>query len=498
MAKEKEREKEHKEKSLFVGLAWSCGDIKLLLTSLFFLCSLATIIQFHPALTRSTHNSILLSCLIPTTPQAANLSSLPNSSHPVKLEEEKGPNSTLKRSFKPVGTAAYLFIQMGAYRGGTNTFAIIGLASKPLHVYSKPQFRCEWKDNENSSNGSSVFANGYKILPDWGYGRVYTVVVVNCTFEKPVGIDGSGGKLIVHASSNGGGDREVNSIESFVALEEESGSFNASIFTARPVYDYLYCGSPLYGNLSPQRVREWLAYHVKLFGKKAHFIIYDAGGVHPAVMEVLQPWIELGFVTLQDVRDQERFDGYYHNQFMVVNDCLHRYKFMAKWMFFFDLDEFVFLQPGLILDTLLKEFERYTQFTIEQMPMNNKLCKADDKGKSWRMWGFEKLVYKDVKRGIRRDRKYVIQPRNAFATGVHMSQNIVGQSLHKTEGRIKYFHYHGTIANRREPCREFYNGTELTFDRTPYVLDETLRKIAGVIKRFELKTIGKRLVHTRQ
>jgi galactan beta-1,4-galactosyltransferase len=115
-----------------------------------------------------------------------------------------------------------------------------------------------------------------------------------------------------------------------------------------------------------------------------------------------------------------------------------------------------------------------------------------------RMWGFEKLVYRDVKRGIHRDRKYAIQPRNVFATGVHMSQNIAGKSLHKTEGRIKYFHYHGTIANRREPCAEFTNATELSFDRTPYVLDETLRRLAGSVKLFELKTINDRLVHTRQ
>ncbi|KAJ4769612.1 hypothetical protein LUZ62_053869 [Rhynchospora pubera] len=496
------KEKETKEKGLFVGLAWSCGDMKLLLTFLFFLCSLATIIQFHPYLTSVPHTTTLLSCLVPPTPEpTANSSSTSVATtptpHPMK-RDQMGPDSVFKRSFNPVGSAAYLFIQMSAYRGGTNTFAVIGLASKPLHVFAKPQFKCEWIDNTDNGNGSSVSVDGYKILPDWGYGRVYTVVVVNCTFDKPVGLNGLGGKLVVHASTNGGGDRDVDSVESFVAIEEEPSSVNGSVFTAPPDYDYLYCGSPLYGNLSPQRIREWIVYHVKLFGRRAHFVIYDAGGIHAAVMDVLRPWIEIGAVTLHDIRDQERFDGYYHNQFLVVNDCLHRYRFNTKWMFFFDVDEFVYLEPGLTIDSLLKELEGYTQFTIEQMPMSNKICLADDKGKSWRMWGFEKLVYRDVKRGIRRDRKYAIQPRYAFATGVHMSQNIAGKSLHKTEGRIKYFHYHGTIANRREPCSEFSNTTELRFDRTPYMLDETLRRLAGSIKRFELKTIGDRLVHTRQ
>ncbi len=117
---------------------------------------------------------------------------------------------------------------------------------------------------------------------------------------------------------------------------------------------------------------------------------------------------------------------------------------------------------------------------------------------NYRRWGFEKLVYRDVKKGIRRDRKYAVQPRNVYATGVHMSQNLAGKTTHKTEGRIKYFHYHGTIAVRREPCRNLINSTEITFEKTPYVLDTTIREAAGSVKKFELKMIGSRLQRTRQ
>jgi galactan beta-1,4-galactosyltransferase len=45
-----------------------------------------------------------------------------------------------KREFKPYGNAAALFVQMGAYRGGPYTFAVIGLASKPIHVFGKPWY----------------------------------------------------------------------------------------------------------------------------------------------------------------------------------------------------------------------------------------------------------------------------------------------------------------------------------------------------------------------
>lgn len=142
-----------------------------------------------------------------------------------------------------------------------------------------------------------------------GLGRVYTVVVINCTFPISVGNDPSGGKLLVHASTNDGGDRDIYLTDTITTLAEAPGSLNLSQFTAPPKYDYLYCGSSLYGDLSPQRVREWLAYHVRLFGPRSHFVIHDAGGVHPEVMEVLRPWIDKGYVTLEDIKEQERFDG---------------------------------------------------------------------------------------------------------------------------------------------------------------------------------------------
>ncbi|KAL5708193.1 hypothetical protein ACHQM5_019014 [Ranunculus cassubicifolius] len=367
-----------------------------------------------------------------------------------------------------------------AYRGGVSSFAVIGLSSKPLQLYAKPIYQCEWIPSLGS-NQSKITINGYKILPDWGYGRVYTVVVINCTFPVDVGVDGFGGELNLYASTGGGGDRDVDSMEKIEALSEAPKELNSSVFSSPPVYDYLYCGSPLYGDLSPQRVREWIAYDVRLFGEKSHFVIYDAGGVHPGVLEVLKPWIEKGFVTLQDIIMQERFDGYYHNQFLVVNDCLHRYRFMAKWMFFFDVDEYIYVTPKNTLKSVMDSLSGYTHFTFEQMPMSNKLCLASDAGRT-----------------VRRDRKYAIQPRNVVATGVHMSQNVIGRTQHKLDGRIKYFHYHGTISERREPCCQLVNETEVIFNKNPYVLDTSLRDGAAAVKRFELRTIGSSLQRTRQ
>ncbi|XP_050376118.1 galactan beta-1,4-galactosyltransferase GALS1 [Argentina anserina] len=405
-----------------------------------------------------------------------------------KLSKQPDPN---KRLFQSYGNAAALFVLMGAYRGGPKTFAVVGLASKPIHVYGRPWFKCEWI----STNGSSIRALAYKMLPDWGYGRVYTVVVVNCTFPVNPNQDNSGGKLTVNAYY---GDNPRR-FEKFTALEEAPSSYNESKFHPPYDYEYLYCGSSLYGNLSASRIREWMAYHAWFFGPKSHFVFHDAGGVSPEARAVLEPWVKAGRATVQDIRDQAQYDGYYYNQFLVVNDCLHKYRYSANWTFYFDVDEYIYLPDGNTLESVLNEFSDYTQFTIEQNPMSSALCLNDSTQDFSRQWGFEKLLFRDSRTGLRRDRKYAIQAKQAYATGVHMSENVAGKTLHKTEDRIRYYHYHNSIQVRGEVCRELVpmsaKNNVTMYNNLPYVFDDKMKKLASTIKEFERKTIGEVQMH---
>lgn len=301
---------------------------------------------------------------------AANFTtSLSTTTAAASQKYDSTPSDPNKRVFQPFGNAAALFVLMGAYRGGPATFSVIGLASKPIHVFGKPWYKCEWISN----NGTSIRAKAQKILPDWGYGRVYTVVVVNCTFNSNPNSDNTGGKLILNAYYN----ESPKLFERFTTLEESAGIYDESKYSPPYQYDYLYCGSSLYGNVSSSRMREWMAYHAWFFGDKSHFVFHDAGGVSPEVRKVLEPWIRAGRVTVQDIRDQSQYDGYYYNQFLIVNDCLHRYRYAANWTFFFDVDEYIYLPHGNTLESVLDEFSVNTQFTIEQNPMSSVLCLND-------------------------------------------------------------------------------------------------------------------------
>ncbi|KAK6793156.1 hypothetical protein RDI58_012237 [Solanum bulbocastanum] len=402
-----------------------------------------------------------------------------------------------KRTFLTYGNAASLFVQMGAYRGGPTTFAVVGLASKPLHVFGRPWYKCEWIPNTNTNSSKNLKAKAYKILPDWGYGRVYTVVVVNCTFAVNPNLDNKGGKLILYAYYSESPKR----YEKITALEEAPGSYNQSKFSPPYPYEYLYCGSSLYGNLSASRMREWIAYHVWFFGPSSHFVFHDAGGVSSEVRAVLEPWVQAGRVTLQDIRDQSEFDGYYYNQFLVVNDCLHRYRHAANWTFYFDVDEYIYLpDANTTLESVLRDFSNNTQFTIEQNAMSSILCLNDSSQNYSRLWGFEKLLFRDSRSNIRRDRKYAIQAKNAYATGVHMSENVVGGTLHQTETKIRYYHYHNSITVHEELCREFLPISAMHnitwFDKVPYEYDDNMKKLTQTIKDFERNTINAAPDHT--
>ncbi|KAJ6928396.1 galactan beta-1,4-galactosyltransferase GALS1 [Populus alba x Populus x berolinensis] len=306
---------------------------------------------------------------------------------------------------------------MGAYRGGPTTFAVVGLASKPIHVFRLPWYKCEWISN----NGSSIRAKAYKMLPDWGYGRVYTVVVVNCTFPVNPNQDNAGGRLMLNAYYG----KSQRKYEKFTALEELPGSYNESKF--HPPYH-------------------------------SHFVFHDAGGVSPEVRAAL----DLGY--------------------------------SANWTFYFDVDEYIYLPEGNTLESVLKDFSNYTQFTIEQNPMSSALCFNDSTQDYPRQWGFEKLLFRESRTGIRRDRKYAIQAKNAYATGVHMSENVIGKTLHQTETKIRYYHYHNSIQVQGELCREFLplsaKNNVTWYNGLPYVYDDNMKKLAGTIKDFERNTIG--------
>ncbi|XWS66372.1 hypothetical protein CRYUN_Cryun05aG0193700 [Craigia yunnanensis] len=216
-----------------VGKLFVCFETKLLVATLLALTLVMLLWDLPPyyqnILSTTRHYSArpltsVASVTATTTLLFTNVS-LPYEATPVAKKKyysapKAKPSDPNKRVFEAYGNAGALFVQMGAYRGGPTTFAVVGLASKPIHVFGRPWYKCEWISN----NGSSFRSKAYKMLPDWGYGRVYTVVVVNCTFPFNPNQDNHGGKLMINAYYG----EPQRKYEKFMALEEAPGSYNDS------------------------------------------------------------------------------------------------------------------------------------------------------------------------------------------------------------------------------------------------------------------------------
>lgn len=75
-----------------------------------------------------------------------------------------------------------------------------------------------------------------------------------------------------------------------------------------------------------------------------------------------------------------------------------------------------------------------------------------------------------------------------------MSENVKGKTLHRTEHKIRYYHYHDSINILGDPCREFIpkplTANVTWFEKIPYVYDDSLKRMAGKVKQFEAQTIG--------
>ncbi|KAL2643773.1 hypothetical protein R1flu_011360 [Riccia fluitans] len=427
-------------------------------------------------------------------------------------EEDGGYGIPAK--FVPMGTASFLFVHFSAYRGSSNSFAVVGLGPKPLHVYGAPEFECFWKPADSKS--IKVVGNVTAFLPDWGFGKEYTTVVLNCTFDSDVGVNGSGGELEViarHGSLDTQGLEDVR----YVALTEEPGEYhNDTIFHAPYKYDYVYCGSPWYGTLSPQRIREWLSYTMMVLGPRSHFILYDAGGLQAVHRRILEPWVKLGKVTVINIRGEARYNAFYYNQFLVVNDCLFRSKTLANWTFYFDADEFVHIHWNYTLDSIMNEIQnsgvKGMQVMFEQRPMHHNACVANhpwitDRNDS-SLWTMEKLTYKRTQITEAQghmNMKYAIQAKYAMATGVHRSEDLMfprpGMDPDEVTSfeywRMHYYHYHDTINHIGEVCQDFIDGSNyqnvssIRLQNVSHVFDDTMVWVAPAVRQFELKTVGR-------
>ena len=299
----------------------------------------------------------------------------PRSFHTPEFLHESNVNTTTidlsqgeVRVFQPHGIGMHFYMHLGSYRSSPREFSNVGSTPRGLLSYVHPVFKCTWID----TNGTEVGAKDVQVhRPAGPFDGAYDALVIICQFEHDVGVERGGGELWITYTAD-----RFRSPERFLAFREAPGDYNATVFEPPFPYDVVYCGSPIFGNVSPQRIREWLAYHAYVFGPRSHIILYDAGGFSPDVLKVVQPWVDLGRVTVENIQQTDLYHGYYHHQHMIVNDCMFKSQFMANWTFFFDVDEYLVVEPIHSLTNFLAEkaAKGIVSFMFDQKRMSTSLC----------------------------------------------------------------------------------------------------------------------------
>ena len=103
-----------------------------------------------------------------------------------------------------------------------------------------------------------------------------------------------------------------------------------------------------------KNMKEWLEYHL-LIGVE-HFYLYNNFS-NDNYLEVLNPYIEKGIVTLEEWPIEQ-------GQLSAYQDCYEKNRNESQWICFLDLDEFICPYKEDNIIEFLKKYERYPSIVI--------------------------------------------------------------------------------------------------------------------------------------
>lgn len=128
------------------------------------------------------------------------------------------------------------------------------------------------------------------------------------------------------------------------------------------------------GRLENQYAVEYVEYY-KSIGFDKIFIYDNNHDGEEHFEDVLQSYIDDGFVTVIDYRDKEAA------QLSAYNDCYSKYGDEYDWIAFFDFDEFLTLVKDKDIKSYLSHFEGFQGVKINWMVYtDNGLVKNDGRG----------------------------------------------------------------------------------------------------------------------
>ncbi|CAI5518202.1 unnamed protein product, partial [Closterium sp. Naga37s-1] len=252
----------------------------------------------------------------------------------------------------PIGQ--HRFVMAGGYRIGANQFAAVGHSLRELKEEGgSGASKCYWI----ALDGGYAEGKVRVIYPAEHHWLVYETAIYECT-------------LLVNSTGTTGGSAILVLDEQAEVMHEE-GQDEFPI-DAPPPYHLAFCSYPMYRNLNPKTIQEWLQIALHYLGVE-YFVFNDGASVVEDVYEVLEPYMAAGMMEILDMRGGYKYES--KQNVLVLNNCLYRMKYVSKWVFFADFDEFLHIQPPQTLKGLLQEHSNTPYITFASLWWSIERCR---------------------------------------------------------------------------------------------------------------------------
>lgn len=262
------------------------------------------------------------------------------------------------------------------------------------------------------------------IITNDPHGSAYDVAVMKCIFEDPAGVNERGGYLYIKLQTD----------EFVPVFHEAPEEVNKIQFEGNFRYQFAYCSPPILSKLNAKYLKEWFMYHHFLFRvKRIHYFIYHGVDIDGESMKVLRPFLDRGYITLIDMRPEKSklLGGQYPSHHLVINDCIHRVRFLADWVFFWGFEEYVTILPPHTLQSMLAAHKESPWISLGRMMWSNMYCSQLRNISHGKMWGIDRMFLRlehptcgERERaptcyGVEGQRKWIANPRLVFAGSIH-------------------------------------------------------------------------------
>eukprot|EP00850_Spirogloea_muscicola_P003971 SM000016S01959 [mRNA] locus=s16:920935:921850:+ [translate_table: standard] len=151
-------------------------------------------------------------------------------------------------------------------------------------------------------------------------------------------------------------------------------------------------------------------------------------------------YVEDGRMTLLDVREERKYQAYYHGQQVYLDDCIHRTRGLSEWTLFCDLDEYLYhsaphdswqgprTPPGGLAaaDTIVEQFKDHKYFRMYDYMFSVRRCLPENATSHIaNPISAQHIPYRAIKATVAGE-KWMARTGEVVLAGIHMAVELAG------------------------------------------------------------------------